>query len=167
MVIYVLSRLVHHNGAHQLYFLNQQVFYNGGKQQLVEAKLTDQQQQNLPTAEVKIHSDETKKSPSEEISSAKVVYKQKPNSPSIVPEIDQNLIHVPKGDISATSAGTLSLLQAGVMKQSDKTQPPVGVSNTNNQQQPITPSVVPEIDQRLLDNNIAKLIILLEYTDKL
>ena len=62
---------------------------------------------------------------------------------------------MPKGDISATSAGTLSLLQAGVTKQSDKTQPPVGVSNTNNQQQPITPSVVPEIDQRLLDNNIA------------
>ena len=165
-MIYVLSRLVHQNGAHQLYFLNQQVFYNGGKQELVEVKQTDQQQQNLPTAEIK-HSDETKKWPSDEVSNAKVVYKQKPNSPSIVPEIDQNLIHVPKGDIAATSAGTLSLLQAGVMKQSDKTQPPVGVSNTNNQQQPITPSVVPEIDQRLLDNNIAKLIILLEYTDKL
>lgn len=150
MVIYVLSRLVHQNGAHQLYFLNQQVFYNGGNQQLVEAKLTDQQQQNLPTAEVK-HSDETKKSPSEEVSSAKVVYKQKPNSPSIVPEIDQNVIHVPKDDIATKSAGTLSLSQTGKTKQSDKTQPPVGVSNTNNQQQPITPSVVPEIDQRLLD----------------
>ena len=151
IAIYGLSRVFHQNGAQQLYFLNQQVLYSD-KQQTVEAKHNDQQQ-DLSTADMK-HSDETKQdlSPTN-VGNAKVTYKQQPNSQSLVNELDQHLVHMAKDDTASKHAGTLSPSQAEEMKHSNKMQqslPPVEVSNTNNQQQPFTPSVVPEIDQRLL-----------------